>query len=110
MVELMADDVVFEPASTELATREPYRGHRGLRRYLADLAKTWAEFRVTIHEYQGAGDRVLARGRVYARSSSPAFIADSEIAFVWQVQGGRVVHGSTHTDPDAAEADLGRSN
>jgi len=106
MVEVMAEDVVFEPASSEREAREPYDGHAGMRRYLADLARTWAEFRVTTREYEAAGERVLVRGRVYARSASPAFISDSEIAFVWRVRDGRVVHGRAYTDPHDAEADL----
>jgi hypothetical protein len=108
MVQVMAEDVVFEPASSEREAREPYDGHAGMRRYLRDLARTWAEFRVTIHEYQAAGEQVLVRGRVYARSASPAFISDSEIAFIWRVRDGRIVHGRTYTDPDDAEADLRR--
>ena len=110
MVEVMAEDVVFEPASSEREAREPYDGHAGMRRYLADLARTWAEFRVTIHQYEAAGERVLVRGRVYARSASPAFISDSEIAFIWRVRDGRIVHGRTYTDPDDAEADLRRAD
>jgi ketosteroid isomerase-like protein len=106
MIELMSEDVVFEPASTEQATREPYRGHEGIHRYLRDLTRTWAEFRVTIHEYRGAGDRVLAVGRVYARSNSPVFISDSEISFVWWLRDGRIVHGRTYTDPHEADAAL----
>jgi ketosteroid isomerase-like protein len=109
MVEMMVEDVVFQPASSELAPREPYDGHPGMRRYLTDLARTWAEFRVTIHEYDRAGERVLARGRVYARSANPAFIADSEIAFVWWLRDGRIVRGRTYTDPYDAEAELRRS-
>jgi ketosteroid isomerase-like protein len=110
MVELMHEDVVFEPVSTELAAREPYTGHDGMRRYLADLARTWAEFRVTIHEYSAAGDGVLAHGRVYSRSASPAFIADSEIAFVWRLRDGRIVRGHTYTDPHEAEGELRRAD
>jgi ketosteroid isomerase-like protein len=110
MVAVMAEDVVFEPASSELAAREPYEGHSGMRGYLADLARTWAEFRVTIHEYQGVGERVLAHGRVYARSASPAFISDTEIAFVWWVRDGRIAHGRTYTDPHEAEAELRRAS
>ena len=106
MAELMTEDAVFEPVSTEQAEREPYHGRDGIRRYLGDLARTWAEFRVTIHEYRGAGDRVLAIGRAYARSANPAFISDSEIAFVWQLRDGLVVHGRTYTDPHEAEAEL----
>jgi ketosteroid isomerase-like protein len=110
MVELMHEDSVFEPVSTELSPREPYMGPASMRRYLADLARTWAEFRVTIHEYSAEGDRVLARGRVYARSASPAFIADSEIAFVWRLRDGQIVRGRTYTDPHEAEAELRASD
>jgi ketosteroid isomerase-like protein len=110
MVELMHEDYVFEPVSTELAPREPYTGPAGMPRYLADLARTWAEFRVTIHEYSAVGDRVLASGRVYARSASPAFIADSEIAFVWRLRDGRIVRGHTYTDPHEAEGELRRAD
>ena len=110
MIEVMAEDVVFEPASSELAAREPYEGHFGMRQYLADVARTWAEFRVTIHEYSAVGDRVLASGRVYARSASPAFIADSEIAFVWRLRDGRIVRGHTYTDPHEAEGELRRAD
>lgn len=106
MAELVAPDSMFEPASTELADRGPYAGRDGIRRYVADLTRTWAEFRVTIHEYRSMGDHVLALGRVYARSASPAFIADNEIAFVWRVRDGLVVHGRTYTDPHDAEAEL----
>jgi uncharacterized protein (TIGR02246 family) len=106
LAELMAPDGVFEPASTELAAREPYQGRAGIRAYLADLTRTWAEFRVTVHEYRSRGDRVLALGRVYARSASPAFIVDSEIAFLWRIREGRIVHGRTLADPHEAEAEL----
>jgi ketosteroid isomerase-like protein len=45
---------------------------------------------------------------VYARSASPAFISDSELAFIWRVRDGRIVHGRTYTDPHDAEAELRR--
>ena len=108
MAELMAEDAVFEPISTEQAEREPYHGRDGIRRYLGDLARTWAEFRVTIHEYHGAGDRVFAAGRAYARSANPAFISDSEIAFVWVLREGLIVRGHTYTDPRRAQEEFAR--
>ena len=103
-------EAVFEPASMEIVARAPYTGHAGMRRYLADLAMTWEEFRVSIHEYRAVGDRVLALGRVYARARSPSFIADNEIAFVWRLRDGRIVHGKTVPDPDEAERELRGSN
>jgi ketosteroid isomerase-like protein len=106
VVALLHPDAVFEPASTDVVVREPYTGHSGMRRYLADLAETWEEFRVSIHEYRVAGDRVLARGRAYARSRSPAFIADYEIAFVWRLRDGLIAHGRTVLDPYEAETEL----
>jgi len=35
---------------------------------------------------------------------------DSEIAFVWRVRDGRIVHGRTYTDPHDAEAELRRAD
>jgi ketosteroid isomerase-like protein len=106
MVALLDPEAVFEPASTEIVARETYAGHAGMRRYLADVAATWEEFRVSIHEYRAVGDRVLARGRVYARARSPAFIADNEIDFVWHLRDGLIVRGGTVLDPHEAEREL----
>ena len=100
LVALLADDVVFEPASTEVAIRAPFRGHDGMREYLAEVERDWERFDVTVAETREAPPYVVALGRVYARSGG--FVADNPIAFVWEVRDGAVVWGRTFTDRTAA--------
>ena len=100
LVALLAEDVVFEPASTEVAIRAPFRGHAGMREYLAEVERDWEQFDVAIHETREAPPYVVALGRVYARSGG--FVADNPLAFVWELRGDEIVWGRTFTDRAAA--------
>jgi ketosteroid isomerase-like protein len=100
LVAVLSEDVVFEPASTEVAIRAPYRGHAGMREYLAEVERDWEQFDVTIHETREAPPYVVALGRVYARSGG--FVADNPLAFVWELRGDTIVWGRTFTDRTAA--------
>ncbi len=93
---LTTPDVVFEPASTEVAERQPYRGHEGLRAYCADLARDWDQFEVSIHEVRRAPRHIVVLGRVYARSGG--FVADGPAAFVFELDGDLVRWGRTFRD------------
>jgi ketosteroid isomerase-like protein len=99
-VALLAEDVVFEPASTEVSIRSPYHGHEGMRAYLAEVERDWEQFDIGIVEVREAPPYVVALGRIYARSGG--FVADNPIAFVWQVDDGLVTWGRTFTDRAAA--------
>jgi ketosteroid isomerase-like protein len=99
-VALLAEDVVFEPASTEVAIRAPYHGHAGMRAYLAEVERDWEQFDIAIAEVRDAPPYVVALGRVYARSGG--FVADNPLAFVWELRDGVVVWGRTFTDRAAA--------
>ena len=91
---------MFEPASTEVAIRAPFRGHAGMRQYLAEVERDWEQFDVAISETREASPYVIALGRVYARSGG--FVADNPIAFVWEMRGDAIVWGRTFTDRAAA--------
>ena len=93
---LTTPDVVFEPASTEVAERAPYRGHEGLRTYLADLESTWDEFDVSVTEVRVGERYAVALGRVYARAGGA--IADGPAAFVLEVRDERVAWARTFRD------------
>jgi ketosteroid isomerase-like protein len=100
LVAVLSEDVVFEPASTEVAIRAPFRGHAGMREYLAEVERDWEQFDVAVSEVHEAPPYVVALGRVYARSGG--FVADNPIAFVWELHEGLVVWGRTFTDRSAA--------
>jgi ketosteroid isomerase-like protein len=95
LVALSDPEIVFRPPTGRLAGRdEPYRGHEGLRAYLADVAAVWQELRSEPDEYIEVGDRVVCTGRVYAWGVGR--VIDAPAGWVWRVRDGLVVEGRVY--------------
>jgi serine phosphatase RsbU (regulator of sigma subunit)/ketosteroid isomerase-like protein len=107
IVELCDDSMQFFPLPTaEAVGREaPYSGRTGLRDYLADVAQTWEELRIAMDETEVRDERVLVRGRVYARSRELG-IRNVPVAWIWKIREGRFTRGAVFPDPDQAVAML----
>lgn len=105
IVALCDERMGFYPVVTaEAVGREaPYCGPEGLREYLDDVARVWEELRIDPSEVERDGDRLLVRGRVYARSRDLG-IRDMPVAWIWEVRGGRFVRGEVFPDPEQAVA------
>jgi ketosteroid isomerase-like protein len=103
IVELCDDSMEFFPVATAEAVGRgaPYRGRTGLRDYLADVAQVWEELRIAMDETEVQGERVLVRGRVYARSRELG-IRNVPVAWIWEIRGGRFTRGAVFPDPDQA--------
>jgi len=100
MVELLHEDVLFEPAPTPAREYRTYVGHAGMRQYLSDIEATWERLDLTIQEYRHAGDYVLVFGRIYtARQGS---VADDPATFVWRLEDGLVVWGKVFRNREEA--------
>jgi ketosteroid isomerase-like protein len=67
----------------------PYRGHDGVRTYVRDAARVWAELRLQPREFREIGDSVVAIGRVYAWGAGR--VVDTPAAWVWQLRDGLAV-------------------
>jgi ketosteroid isomerase-like protein len=107
LVELVHEDVLFEPAPTPAREYRTYVGHSGMREYLSDIEATWERLDLTIQEYRHAGDYVLAFGRIYtARQGS---VADDPATFVWRLEDGLVVWGKVFRNRDEALETVGIS-
>ncbi|HWM63175.1 MAG TPA: nuclear transport factor 2 family protein [Solirubrobacterales bacterium] len=92
----------FPVVTAEAVGREaPYVGPDGLHDYLADAARVWEELLITPSHTEQRGDRLLVRGRVYARSRELG-IRDMPVAWIWEVRDGRVVRGEVFPDPEHA--------
>ena len=92
LIALADPDIVFSPATGRLAGRqEPYRGHEGLRRYLADVARVWQELRSEPDEFIELDDRVVCTGRVYAWGVGR--VIDAPAGWLWRLRDGRVLEG-----------------
>ena len=84
-----------------------YRGHDGVRRFVADMDEDWTEFRVEPREFREAGDQVVAIGRVTGRGSGTGVDIESDGGFVFGVRGGRITHIKSYSDPRAALESVG---
>lgn len=99
-------DVVFDPATGRLAGRtEPYRGHDGLRGYLADVARVWEELRSEPHEFIEVDDHVVCTGRVYAWGVGRAI--DAPAGWVLRLRDGLLVEGRVYETRRAAYEAVG---
>src|SRR3954462_6135043 len=88
-------DIVFTPPTGRLAGRaEPYRGHDGLRAYLADVARVGQELRSEPDDDLGADARVLGAGGVWAGGGGR--VIDAPAGWVWRLRDGLVVEGRVY--------------
>ena len=101
LIALADPDIVFRPPTGRLAGREdPYRGHEGLRAYLADVGRVWQELRSEPDEYIELGDRVLCTGRVYAWGVGR--VVDAPAGWLWRLRDRRLVEGTVYETRRAA--------
>lgn len=100
---LCNDRMEFFPVVTaEAVGREaPYVGPAGLHDYLADTAKIWEELQISPGQVERRGDRLLVRGRVYARSRELG-IRDMPVAWIWELRGGQFVRGEVFPELEHA--------
>jgi len=103
-IEALCDEQMqfFPIATAEAVGRaEPYVGPAGLRDYLTDAAQVWEELTIAPSQLEQRGNRLLVRGRVYARSRELG-IRDMPLAWIWEVREGRFVCGEVFPDLEKA--------
>jgi len=86
-------DLEFFPQPTgELAgRREPYRGHDGFRRYLADVDRVWEEFEVAPADFRAAGAGVICFGEATGRPRGSAEWRRLPVIWVFRLRDGLIV-------------------
>jgi ketosteroid isomerase-like protein len=84
-----------------------YRGHEGVRRFVADMDEDWSEFRIDPDEIRDLGDRVLVIGVVHALARGSGVRVENLAGFVLDVRDGRVARLVSYSDPGAARRDAG---
>lgn len=80
----------------------PYRGHDGLRRFLADLDEQWDYARFGLREIRDAGERAVALVDFKARGSASGVELDVPVALVIAVRAGKITYGRFYSNPDEA--------
>ncbi len=97
-LELMHPDVVFQPM-TAAVTRagEPYRGHEGIRSYVADVERHWRRLTIRPKQIRAAGRAVVALGLVSGSGVGGSF-EDAPTTWVVKFKDGLVAHVQIFSD------------
>jgi len=84
-----------------------YRGHEGMRRWLADMGEDWTRFELDLQEVRELeGGQVLVQATMRLRGKSGVAL-DSSAAWLCELRGGRVSRIQFFADVDAALAAAG---
>lgn len=95
---LLTDDVVFAPMTAQVTRGgEPYRGHDGMLRYIADVEEQWEELTLRPTQIKAAGNAVVALGLVSGRGAAGAF-EDAPTTWMFKFRGGQVAHAQIFSD------------
>jgi ketosteroid isomerase-like protein len=89
MLPAISDDAeLFFEGTARLAGRaEPYRGHTGLREYLADVERIWDDLVLHATDYRAVPGSVIVMGHINGRRQGLEVRRSS--VWTWKVSGGR---------------------
>jgi ketosteroid isomerase-like protein len=105
IVAMWDEDAEFRPIMAGLEGTV-YRGHEGIRKWLAGLFEDWEVFEAYSERFHDLGDRVLAFGRWHACGRNSGIVLDVDTAaWLVRVREGKVLWWQTFTDrAEALEA------
>ena len=85
---------------------QTYRGHDGIRRYISDLADSWAEWRSEAEDVFEVGpDTVVATNRFRAIGKDSGAPVEARLGVVVVLSDGKLLRGHTYPSrEDALEA------
>jgi ketosteroid isomerase-like protein len=79
----------FEGTARLVGRAEPYRGHRGLREYFADVEKVWDELVLHADDYRAVPGSVIVMGHITGRRRDLDVRRSS--VWTWKVRDGRAI-------------------
>ena len=101
MDELVAADAEWRPSPLSRASREVYVGPEGIRDWASEMVGRHSEIRNEIDDVRDLGDRVLVLGRVREMAEGKVRL-DAQLAWLFEIAGGRIVGGRGFADPAEA--------
>lgn len=87
----MHEDIVFVPAGTSslLGRTEPYVGHDGVRRYMADMAQVWHDLTLRVDDIRAVKEGVVVFGTAIGTTADGPY--ESRALWTWKVQDGLAI-------------------
>src|SRR5947209_20327383 len=65
-----------------------YRGHEGMRRYVADLQEAWDYLRPEVDDLLDAGDVILGVGQIHYRGKGSGVETTTSVGWVFRFRAG----------------------
>ena len=106
-IEAWDEQAEFRPMRA-LLEGDAYRGHAGLRRFVAEMSEEWEGFRFEVEEIRDAGELLVATGRVKARGRVSGVDLDVPLALVGSARGGKITFARFYSSPGEALKAAGR--
>jgi ketosteroid isomerase-like protein len=106
LIALSDPDVCMVPIRALLEGSE-YRGHDGVRRFLADMDEDWTEREVIADELRELGDSVVVLGSFRAVGRASGTEITHPLAWVAEIREGRLARMRAFTDQEAALREAG---
>jgi uncharacterized protein len=102
LLALSDPDITMVPVKA-LLEGDAYRGHEGVRRFVAEMDEDWSEREVVIEELRDLGDRVLVLGNFRAVGRASGTEINQPAAWISEIRDGRLLAMRAYTDREAAE-------
>lgn len=97
LCELMAPEGELYPYAVEETRSRGYRGHAGLREYIADIEEQFASLEVHVDQLSEAAEEVIyVRGHLRG-STHEGEPVEIPIGYLWTIRDGRLLR--TQADP-----------
>ena len=102
-VEVWAHNCEFFTVTGSRMDGTPYRGHEGLRQYMAEAEQAWIGLRFDVDEIrEGKDDVVVAVGYLRGKGRESGAAVEQRMGVVWRFEGGKLRHCRAYPDPDEA--------
>jgi ketosteroid isomerase-like protein len=101
---LWDEEAEFYPLRAQLEG-EPYWGHEGLERFLAEMTEEFEEVRFEIKETRDAGEQVVGIGRFRARGRASGVDLNVPLGASMRMRRGKIMYTRFFSEPaDALKA------
>jgi ketosteroid isomerase-like protein len=101
-------EIVWDLTTTEAwAEEEVYRGHDGVRHFIADWLDPWEDYEFEPQEVIDAGGRVVVLGHQRATAKGSGVPVEMDWAHVITLRDGLIARVRLYTDRDQALRDAG---
>ena len=90
-------------------TGEPYRGHRGVREWIADIQQSFERFELWLDDVRDLGDDVLALGGIKLRARGSGLGMKEPMGWVFEFREGCLARMRFYAQPAQALEAVGLS-